>query len=177
MRRCLSILLLLIASAGHATPAVPDAISADEYSVYSALINTRFLRGKTNLAVIDARTQLHFNNAVVPKEFDELLAKNEKTYILARRFRLRVKYLLLGDDQLDFLFKPDPKDWDIYWKRYPRATGLLAFSRVGFNARRNKAFVYASEICGPLCGYGYSFLLVKENGVWKLKEENQLWIS
>jgi len=155
-----------------------DSIATEEYTVYSALINSRFLRRQTNLAVIQARTEFDERRIVIPQEFeDDLLPKLESSYTLDRRFRLRVKYLLLSNEGLDEFRKDLDKAWELYWKQYPKATGLLTLSRVGFNRSRTRAFVYASEGCGSLCGHGYSFVLEKVGDVWKLKEEKQLWIA
>jgi hypothetical protein len=178
MTKILSLLLLLI-TAPSVNQAASDQITSEEYSVYSGLINSRFLPRGTNLAVIEAHTQFDINTVPIPKEFeDDLLLKIAKTYTLDRRFRIRVKYLLLTQNQLDDLFKPDLRDgWDSYWKTYRHATGLLSFSRVAFNATKDQAFVCASETCGALCGNGYSFVLTKQKGTWTVAQEKHLWIS
>src|SRR5258708_2880582 len=138
MIRIISLLLLLIVAA---TPTVSqptsDDLADDEYSVYSSLINSRFVRDRsTKLAVISAHTQFDTTSVPIPKEFEsDLLPKLTKPYALNRRFQLRVKYLLLTDAQLDRLINHDLiNGWDAYWKTYPKATGLLTFSRVAFNA-------------------------------------------
>jgi hypothetical protein len=168
MLKSLSLLLLFVVSSGAAPQTVPNVISKDEYSAYSRLINARFLRGRTNLAIIQARTEFDTNSVPIPMEFNNDLLTKTEPYTLERRLHIRVKYLLLTDTQPDALFRQDLRSaWDEYWRKYPNATGLLTFSRVAFNAANNKAFLYASEVCGPLCGNGYSFVLEKTNGVWK----------
>ena len=178
MFRILSLLCIVaaVAAAPIARPTA-DEISSDEYSVYSDLINSRFLDRGTKLAVIEARTHLE-TQASIPKEFEnDLLRKMNESYPLQRRFHLRRKYVLITKDEVNRLIIDDPKGGDTFWKTYPKSTGLLILSRVGFDITRTKAFVCAADICGPLCGYGYSFVLEKQNGMWKIRNEKQLWIS
>lgn len=156
-----------------------DSISADEYAVYSALIEAKYIKAGTEIAVIESHTRLDTMDHPAPKEFSDVLtAKNNATYTLERRFDIRVKYVLLDEKQLDELFHADlEKGWDNYWKQYQHATGLLSFSRVAFNAKGDEALLFASEVCGPLCGYGYLFRLKKDKAGWKLVNEQFLWIS
>ena len=178
MTKILSLLCLVVATAvPSASHVMADEVTREEYSVYSDLINSRFLRDGTILAVIEAQTNVE-STAPVPKEFEnDLLAKTKQHYTLHRRFHLRSKYILISDAEAKRLIIDDPKGGDAFWKTYPKSTGLLILSRVGFDATKTKAFVCAAEICGPLCGYGYSFVLEKQNGVWKIRDEKQLWIS
>lgn len=175
----LLILLLLV-------PSLPGnlrtetSVTDEEYAVYSALINSTFLHPKTDRAIIQAHTEFDRETVVIPEEFKEdLLPKIERSETLERRFNLKVDYLLLDKDQLNALFKEGGLEtaWEIYWKRYPKATGLLGLSRVAFDRTHTKAYVYASESCGSLCGNGYSFVLEKVNGSWQVKEKKELWIA
>jgi hypothetical protein len=178
MIRILSLLVLIAVVAPSIAGATGDEITQEEYSVYSDLINSRFLRRGTNLAVIETRT--HFDaSASIPNEFaDDMQGKLGYPFTLQRRFHLRTKYLLLTSTDLKQLITDDIiHGFDLFWKKYPKSTGLLALSRVGFNATKTRAFLSASEICGPLCGYGYTFILEKQNGAWKITDEKQLWIS
>ena len=180
MFRFLSLLWLMGAMVAPSNARLPaDKITSEEYSVYSSLINSRFLSPQTNLALIEGRTQFDDHMVTIPKEFEnDLQPKIAANYALQRRLHIRVTYRLLTPAQLDALFKSDLREaWDIYWKRYPRATGLLTFSRVGFNATKTRAFVYVADVCGALCGYGRTFVLEKQNRAWKIVDERQLWIS
>jgi hypothetical protein len=178
MIRFVSLICLMVAvvapSIGRASA---DKISSEEYSVYSSLINSRFVSRKTKLVVLEGRTQFDDHMVTIPKEFEnDLRPKTSTNYTLQRRLHIRAKYLLLTQAQLDAIFERDLREaWKIFWKRYD--TGLLAFSRVGFNDTKTKAFVYVADVCGALCGYGRTFVLEKQNGAWKIVEEKQVWIS
>jgi hypothetical protein len=159
------------------TRASADEIPSEEYSVYSSLINSRFVSRKTNLVVLEGRTQFDDHMVTIPKEFEnDLQPKTTTNYPLQRRLHIRAKYQLLTQPQLDAIFNRDMrKAWKIFWKRY--GTGLLAVSRVGFNETKTKAFVYVADVCGPRCGYGRTFVLEKQNRAWKIVDEKQVWIS
>jgi len=166
-----------VAASSVARP-IPDEITSEEYSVYSALIDARFLRRETNLAVIEVHTRFD-GAASIPKEFEnDMRPKINDSDSLREKFTLREKYLLLTDADLDRLITRDTATgFDQFWKTYPNSTGLLILSRVGFDATKTKAFLTAAQICGPLCGYGYTFVLEKQRGGWKITDEKQLWIS
>jgi hypothetical protein len=85
-------LLLLVptlnANAGH-----ESSVTDEEYSVYSALVNSTFLHPKTDLAIIQAYTEFDQRRVVIPQEFEEdFLPKTQRSETLDRRFSLKVKY-------------------------------------------------------------------------------------
>ncbi len=173
------LLLLLVVPQLAGNTRLESSVTDEEYAVYSALINSTFLHPKTDLAIIQAHTEFGRRSVDIPQEFKEdLLPKIERSETIERRFDLKVKYVLLHEEQIESLFKQDlGKGWERYWRQYPNATGLLAFSRVGFDKAHNKAYVHARETCGGLCGDGYSFVLEKINGSWQVKEKKHLWVA
>lgn len=173
------LLLLLIVPSPAGNPNLQSPITDEEYAVYSDLINSTFLHPKTDLAIIQAHTEFDCESVDIPQEFrEDLLPKIQRSETIERRLDLRVKYVLLDHDQIENLFKKDlGRGWERYWKQYPNATGFLGFSRVGFDRTHDKAYVYARETCGGLCGDGYSFVLEKVNGRWQVKEKKHLWVA
>lgn len=55
-------------------------------------------------------------------------------------------------------------------------SGVLRFSAPGYSTD-GYSLVYASYICGGLCGYGWLFLLKQEEGSWRVVASEGLWIS
>lgn len=53
----------------------------------------------------------------------------------------------------------------------------LSISRVGYDHSRTQAVVEIGELWGPLAGSGTMFLLVRENGKWKIEASCMTWIS
>ena len=54
---------------------------------------------------------------------------------------------------------------------------MIVFSRVGFNADGDEALADMGYRCGDLCGAGGLYLLVKEDGNWKVQETLMAWQS
>jgi hypothetical protein len=42
---------------------------------------------------------------------------------------------------------------------------------------QGQALVYATCVCGGLCGYGWFFLLEQRSGEWRVQSVYMLWIS
>ena len=103
--------LALLMARGSATSEITDAISPEEYSVYSSLLNSRLIGSGTELATIADRTDSANNSYVsIPREFEaDLSAKSTEAYALERKFNIKVKYLLLSQGQIKAaIFSSDP---------------------------------------------------------------------
>jgi hypothetical protein len=105
---------------------------------------------------------------------DDYLEKN-KTPESLKVLDLDLNYVLVNDSDL-------PNDefdrfWTKFYKKFPDSSGIIFFSKVGFNAKHDQAFVYAGRSCGGLCGAGEYILLQKLNGMWVIKQERGLWVS
>lgn len=84
----------------------------------------------------------------------------------------------LSDAEEGALFKSKKHDgWKSFYAQYPGAGGIMAFSRVGFNEKRDRALLYSTIGCGWLCGTGHYHLLKKESGKWILFKNYMAWIS
>ena len=58
-----------------------------------------------------------------------------------------------------------------------RTVGISSFSLPAYSSDGH-AVVYASYVCGGLCGYGWLFLLRQEQGgSWQVVGTEMLWIS
>lgn len=84
----------------------------------------------------------------------------------------------LSDAEENALFNSKKHDgWKTFYAKYPNAGGIMAFSRVGFNEKRDRALVYSTIGCGWLCGTGHYHLLKKESGKWLVFMSDMAWIS
>lgn len=87
-------------------------------------------------------------------------------------------YRLVSGDEIRTAFKNDcDAGWASLGKTYPGVAGILSFSRVGFNSKRDQAFVYSAWSCQCTCGDGGYVLLTKQNGKWLIQEWGMGWIS
>lgn len=62
--------------------------------------------------------------------------------------------------------------------KFKGAGTLNSFSQVYFNANHTVALVYATHVCGGLCGQGFWIALALRDGAWHtLRWSSMLWIS
>lgn len=59
----------------------------------------------------------------------------------------------------------------------PEGGGDFYFAALSVSDDGQEALVYCSWYCGPLCGDGWISRLVFENGVWRVANEQGLWVS
>jgi hypothetical protein len=107
----------------------------------------------------------------------DLIIKAQSSCPVKPQFGDRRSYSMITRDELDRIFKKGPGGWGAFYKRHPKAGGIWAFSRPGYNAAEDEAVLYVSHSCGGLCGTGHLYFLVKQNGQWTVKNRTMLWIS
>jgi hypothetical protein len=164
--------------------------SADEeYSIYSAYLRSKELRGDTKLLVIREGTSglaIESFHQLVKKRFqeveqatlDDYLENNKTPGKLLSKFDLPIKYIIASDADIAPLFPKKEPDivWKKFYAKYPNSTGILFFSKVGFNSKKTQAFIYAGRQCGGLCGLGKYILLEKKGSTWSIENEMELWV-
>lgn len=182
---------------------VPQQALFDEViesrDVYSAILQQAFIRHRYRTVVIvttsadcllidvnpntDASPtveQLYARErTVMPVQLDavaDYAHKNETQGELSLK-DLGIPNELISPEQVAELFEKGGGGWDTFYKRYPGSLGLVSFSKVGFNARRDQAFVYVAKTCHWLCGDGEYILLNKEHGQWTVKVVQEIWES
>jgi hypothetical protein len=181
-------------------------IDDEEYAVYSALINNdlgdRGSRSSSSstadadrVLVIDARTSLwdisvgdessnffaelkKSSQELQPETANDLQVKSNEVTNLERKFDIKIKYVLVSDEEIEGFFKSGVDGWKTFYQKYPNSNGFLTLSRVGFNADRTQALVYKGWHCGGLCGSGSYFLLRKKKGGWVVGPSiGPAWVS
>lgn len=177
-------------SPAHPRQSNPDAVSDEEYEIYSSLIKQLYVQPNTRQVIIEERT-FRYDFAVENDEpwreknkkkgvsidesaADDYEARNNSKWLLNKNsFKLPVKTNLITDDDLRSIFHGSWGDleWINYYRRFPESRGFVMLSRIGFNTERTQALVYVGSRCGPGCGDIYFLLLEKANGVWTTKKE------
>ena len=187
------------------SPNVNQVSSDDEvYEVYSTAIQNFFLkRGdetkdtddpKARFVVINNQT-VSYPAAVLeePTERAEELGqrgvavntstiedfkrKCTESISLEARFTLPGNQVLISQQEFDQFFREKGSSWRTFYETYPKSTGYISLSRVGFNPNHNQAFLYAQVVCGNLCGRGFYVLLGKDGGVWSVRGTTGFWIA
>jgi hypothetical protein len=114
-----------------------------------------------------------------PETVNDLQVKSNGVSTLERKFSFKMKYALTSDEEIDSFFKEGVGGgWEAFHRKYPKSSGFLTFSRVGFNADKTQALVYKGFSCGGLCGGGGYTLLTKKKGVWVVgRSVGPTWVS
>jgi hypothetical protein len=166
-------------------------IGDEEYQIYSVTLRDMH---PTNLKIYAVREQTRicqgswmdkpvvwlFEEAKLEVDtilIQDFVAKSQKQYTLSNTFCRPESVILISDNELTEL-QGKIRGSTKFRERYPDASGIFAFSRVGFNAKRTYSLVYFSTNEGTgLRGRGYLVLLIKQNRKWTVKEYQTLWIA
>jgi hypothetical protein len=179
----------LAACAPSAPPTTPTPLD-DEYAVYAALIQDRYLEEDVDLIVIRSETTFFPLGPDVTYEqvsqdvpgleettYDDFLAANQEPAPLDGSLDLGFDYVLLSLQDLEDFLAGGPWSFDAFYERYPNSQGLMELSGVGFNADHTQALVYVGNQYALLGGAGYYLLLDKQDGAWQVDSELPIWIS
>jgi hypothetical protein len=163
------------------------AIEAEEYAVYSALIQLNpinfdlgsfiVIRDQTISDVDLLEDALEHVDPVPSEVVDSYRSRNAESYTLSPNLDLEQDYALIPKEEVDEIYRRGWEGWTEFWDSYPGAEGVVLFSRVGFGANEDQALVSMGFRCGDLCGAGGLYLLVKEEGTWKFQRALMEWIS
>ncbi len=171
----------------------PDS---EEYSVYASLLEQKFIRPENKQLVIRKQTMiddfddkgmrtkiLDYSKLFAEETTCDFEIRNKKPTELSDKFNLNVKIKFLVQEEIKEIFganhplSAEQEGWESFRKKYPTTRWVITFSRVGFNREKTKAFVFVGDACGPLCGEGNAYLLLKKDNIWKIEKESMLWIS
>ena len=181
--------IIIIIFAGNSDEQMLSDSEAEEYQVYSALIEEQFFEKvivirdhtfceifpETNLDETLQALQEHMP-AIEQEVLEDFLTKNEQEYPLGRSFKTNSIIIFISDEKIEEIFQ-GTFYWLEFYIRYPLSQGIMGLSRVGFNSEMNQALVYMENASGSLSGEGLYILLVKENGVWIIQDRRLVWIS
>ena len=173
-----------------ATACPPQDIEAEEYAVYSALIRQNAI-GYDLGSFIVIRQQTVFDADMFERTLeqrpdlpaklaDSYQSRNAAPNTLGPNLDVEQDYALMPEEEFEEIFLQVGQGaaiWPDFEARYPEASGLVIFSRVGFDARVERALALMGYRCPGLCGAGGLYLLGKEDGDWKVQEELYAWQS
>jgi hypothetical protein len=166
----------------------PPHIEAEEYAVYSAMIQQNPIGyGLNSFIVIREHTML-LGSDMVERALDErpglsaelvdsYRSRNAESYTLGPKLDLEQDYALMPREEAEKLFRRGGAEWDEFQATYPEASGVVMFSRVGFSAIEDRALVEMGFRCPGRCGAGGLYLLAKEEGSWKVIDTLVVWES
>ena len=201
-------LLLALASCnrGHSPVAPKREMSAAEYEVLTAWIDSTFTgkervaKGLTKIVVFDTTDSdddhllKDENGQPIPREkmaeslrkkdpalqqaaLDAFQRVNTQQAFLRRSLHPSIDYQLVTAAQLDSIFCKHCGFWPEYYKQFPGSQGLLIFSGVGFSADGTQAFFYFSNRCEGQGGAGDYVIMEKHDGRWVIQKDIGMWVS
>ena len=178
-------------SAASATTAPQRTATADEYDVYSALIQSVYIDAtqpkQIVISTVNADQNVNFGltagaiRSFWPELGDDILgdfkAKNRVSSALEHTFTLSVPYTLISEQELASIFSITASGWDKFYAKYPDSKGFLTLSRVGFNRAKDTAVLYTEHQSGATAGEGDVVLMKKTDGRWTVEDNSMLWQS
>ena len=175
------------------TDSAPDA---DEYAIYNLFASMSSVNKRVTKLVIQDLAEMpieatqpfdsdrqfeSYVQRVLPGIQDETVAdfraKGKEPVKLENLLCAKVPCILLSRDEMHAIFSVSGDGWNSFYKKYPGAQGILSFSRIGFNKRRNQALVCVGNQASYKMGAGHLVFLAKKDGAWVIVKEVTLWIS
>ncbi|HKO98762.1 MAG TPA: hypothetical protein VJU86_17315 [Pyrinomonadaceae bacterium] len=188
-------------------------IAAEEYSIYSTIIDRLHAEDRLRAYVVRDHTlpckrvyewcqpgQLQNRMPRLQSEtLNDYLVQNQQSVALSNSFnnqppvalasdRDLSKMLIATKRQVDFDSLPSRKiSWSLFYEQHQLTPGLISFSRVGFNASMDQAFVYTEIQANDNGTWGRYLALAKEsaarssgpaagNGGWVISEKVESWM-
>ena len=130
-------------------------LTQEDYSVYSAVINSLYVSEKIRTIVI--------------------IDETKERQILQSSFHFDRTYVLITKKEAaDLCIQcPDTK----FYEKYPGSPGYIKLAQISFNSQLNRASVLIERYCGLLCAEGIYVTLIKTDGVWKVHQKKTSWVS
>lgn len=164
----------------------PDAadIEKEEQDVYSFFVNGNpaliLQETATGMSGDDPQQTLKYIKSGLPglktDTANSFMERNRQPSQLSNDMHLGVDYVLLSTEELSQITS-QPNWHEVLNEKYPGSEGYTIFSRVGFNNTFDQAVIYVGNVQGPLMGSGSYYLMQKQGGEWRIKEQVMVWIS
>jgi hypothetical protein len=106
------------------------------------------------------------------KDTTELVVAVEKTRKIDLNKFTNQKFIFK-----DFAELPKKIELENWSEKYKKFIGVMSFSKIKFDAKKENGTLNVSYDCGGKCGLGYKVYLKKEKGKWKVVKIEKTWIS
>ncbi|MBO6524605.1 MAG: hypothetical protein JJ971_12310 [Balneolaceae bacterium] len=175
---------------------IESNIPPNEYAVYNDFFNhitesDEVEIDSVSIAILDStsiRKDLSLNIeriTMLQKEWgfelskeliNDFITKNSSKHFIQDHFETELKYQIVVTNEIDEIFK-NSFSWLIFEERFTNVKSILGFSRVGLNTQKDKALLFVSINCGPLCGSTWFYYLENVDNKWILAHEKMLTVS
>jgi hypothetical protein len=162
-------LLLVFDNCGAGAPDLPNSISDEEYSVYSAWITHAFKEQPPRL-LLSSRTFIF--DPLSPMGCSKALETNRHVSptLLRALHRLGEAEFPVHTGKLQLPWKFEESEGLTSFPALTPPFLLIAFSRVAFNRDKTQALFAVSNVCGGLCGGGGPILVTRKAGHWSFSD-------
>ena len=159
------------------------AVESDDYAVYTAILQQQ-LNPQNQRVVVNDSTMLgpgewHLEGLqrrapdLPPELMQEFRERNPTRRRLEDRFTLSVPVHVASRSDLSWPLPSGsmgPSEyWEEFYRRYPGAAGIAAFSRVAYDQTHTRALVGFNWRCGRLCDFLIFVLLHREGEEWHVE--------
>lgn len=118
------------------------------------------------------------NGSTGTKTVEDFLEKTCSTGHLSRTFQTDLPRRFVTSENIHFEGWPIGKNGPLSLEElFPGASGIISFSRVGFDSGLDEAMVSVRFYCGGLCGTGWRYVLKKRRGKWEVADKPIIWMS
>ena len=191
---CLPFLAILFinnlqrSSPGPEAPSPPPYEEPEAYKVYSAVlpIDQWYWEGQGTMlilreipprewAISSPREILQGHGPVFAAEMEPVFKSfeevNRTPKSLNSEIDLHRPHQFVGTAELNAAFAKGNQsgkrdDWQGFHQEFPKSSGYLILSGVGFNTDKTLALVYVEHRCGNGCGGAHYYVLQRREGVW-----------
>lgn len=166
---------------------VQEQVEAEEYEICKAWLENAFITPETKQIILmkftaDYHDGFDFLPSEKKRQLSQLQSSTLKSYKLRNRKSVELKNNF-GVNPIVNLISKDLPDFmnDRCYEDFAEKFGAkfrIAFSRVGFNKKKNQALIHVQYKPNSNSKYaaGNYFLLSKEDGNWVIKQRVQSWV-
>lgn len=148
-----------------------NAITEEEYEIYSVLLKERFLKNcQRKLCIYEFTSD---DNSFLKNGFNEphsMIVKIKPKSIPG------IDYILFSSEDSKKVFNEDNDDWNYFRDTY-KMEEIINLSRVSFSSDRKEVILYYDYSADYLAGAGFSARLKKNKDKWILVQHECLWES
>jgi hypothetical protein len=149
--------------------------------VFSSTLDTCLCPGVDSKACLDGvrqRLRGAADGSIRSETIDNFIKQSQAAGTLSTTFKTDLPRTFVAPDSLYLDIVPIEKNGQkSFYESFPRASGIISFSHVGFDSTLHEAIVSTSIVCGGLCGTGRRYVLRKKWGKWEVVDAWVVWVS
>jgi hypothetical protein len=154
-------------------------ISGDDYAVFSAVLER--IGSAETIVIGDQAIDPNWKDAPYIKRQDNNLSeytvkdyqlKNREFRQISNKFTISSEVVLLSREEESRLFPKGEAGWEKFYRKYPKARGIIYFSSPGFNEKKDEALVRATFQSGFWGSSENFYFLKKLDGKWHVRKES-----